>query len=250
MSKQTFEAQSMLVVVGVGGTSIIVATDSDAIKYEVKEVSPMLEDHFPDTAPKEQGLYVWEGNLTVEPGGWAGSEVIDCDAWWEGKFRPATLADLFRFEMLKSVAEKAPDAVPTAEVAILRLKCYHLSVQNMGVSPYDAIKGHAGHNSFELVDPVEGTSALVQAWLNDETADGGPTLRHLEIEDRSGVRRFIAQRRGNTSSHFKDSIRFDAYTDYAGVLPNPGVTEMMMENPCRDVVLNYSAPGTPEGGAA
>ena len=198
----------------------------------------MLEDHFPNNAPTEQGLYVWEGNLTIEPGGWAGSEVIDCDAWWEGKFRPATLADLHRFEMFKVDTVKAPEPVPTADVPVLKLKCYHLSVQSMGVSPYDAVPNHSGHKMFELVDPVQDTSALVQAWLNEETADGGPTLRHLDIEDRGGVRRFVAQRRGNMSMHFKDCVSFDAFTDYAGVLPNPGVTEMMMENPCRDVVLN------------
>lgn len=247
MSKQTFENQSMLVVVGVGGTSIIAATASDAIKYEVKEVSPMLEDHFPDNAPAEEGLYVWEGTLTVERGGWAGESEIDPDAWWEGAFRPATLADIFRFDMLHTQHVKAPDAVPTAEVPVLQLKCYHLCVHNVGLSPYDAVRNHSGHNSFELVDPAEGTRELVQAWLNAETADGGPTLRHLEIEDRTGVRRFVAQRRGNLSMFFDGSITFDAYTDFAGVLPNPGVVPEAMKkgNPCRDIVL-----GVHEGGVA
>lgn len=116
MSKQTFENQSMLVVVGVGGTSIIAATSSDAIKFEVKEVSPMLEDHFPDNAPTKVGLYVWEGTLTVEPGGWVGEAEIDPDASWDGAFRPAILADVIRFEMLHSEGLMAPDAVPTADV--------------------------------------------------------------------------------------------------------------------------------------
>lgn len=230
MSKQIFENQAMLVVVGVGGTSIIAATSSDAIKFEVMEVSPMLEDHFPDNAPTTEGFYVWDGTLTVEPGGWVGEAEVDPDAVWDGAFRPATIVDIFRFEMLHTVLVKAPDAVPAAEVPVLRLQCYHLSVMNLGLSPYDAVRNHSGHYSFELVDPAKGTCELVQAWLNDCTADGGPTLRHLEIEDRSGVRKFSAQRAGKTSTLFKDSIRFDAYRDYSGILPTPGAVEMVAES--------------------
>lgn len=250
MGIQTYEAQSMLVVVSVcAGAGIIVATESEVIKNEVKEVSSMLEDHFRTGVPTAPGLYVWEGSLTVNVGGWESDPPMDLYTDWAGAFRPATLADIFRFEMLQGNPGKRPDAVPTAQVPVLQLKCYHLAVMNKGVSPYDAVRYHSGHNSFELVDPAEDTRELVQAWLNDETADGGPTLRHLEIEDRGGVRRFVAQRRGNTSMFFDGCISFDAYTDYAGVLPNPGVAEMMaeMENPCRSI--NFDA-RTPEGAKA
>jgi hypothetical protein len=239
MSIQTYYGQTMLVSIAFGCGHII-ATDSDIIKHEVKEGSAHVEDHF-YTLPETPGLYVWAGDITVSVITSASSPV-DGETKWTGEFRYATLADIFRFEMLHVRLEKAPDAVPTAEVPVLRLKCYHLSVMNMGVSPYDAVNNHSGHYNFELVDPVEGTSALVQEWLNDETADGGPTLRHLEIEDRSGVRRFVAQRRGNSSMFFEGCIKFDAYTDYAGVRPNPGVTEMMMENPCLKIDFGYRAP--------
>ena len=247
MSKQTFENQAMLVVVGVGGTSIVAATTSDAIKSEVKDVSPMLEDHFPDNAPAQEGLYVWEGTLTVEKGGWAGESEVDPDAWWDGAFRPATLADIFRFEMLHTPHVKESDAVPTSEVPLLHLKCYHLCVHNVGVSPFDAVKNHSGHYSFELVDPEEGAMAALQEWANEQSSTGGRTLRHLVIEDRTGARRFVAQRRGQISLYTKEKISFDAYTDFAGVKPNPGVIpeEMAMANPCRDLVL-----GAQEGGAA
>lgn len=239
MSKQTFENQAMLVVVGVGGTSIIAATPSDAIKSEVTNVSPMLEDHFPDNAPAEEGLYVWEGKLTVEKGGWVGESEVDPDAWWDGAFRPATLADIFRFEMLRTPHVKAPDAVPTAQVPVLQLKCYHLCVHNLGVSPFDAVTNHSGHYSFELVDPAEGAKAALQEWANEQSSTGGRTLRHLVIEDRTGARRFVAQRRGQVSLYTKEKISFDAYADFAGVVPHPGVIpeEMSKANPCRDVVV-------------
>jgi len=280
MSKQTYENQSMLVVVGVAGiTSIIAATASPVIQHEVKEVSAMLEDHFPDSAPTEQGLYVWEGTLTVEPGGWAGSEVIDPDTWWEGAFRKATHADLVEFGLLGaangtlnfdtwwtakaieyngrgfvtrhqaakeawaaalatcepqvsasaiSADGKRHDAIPTSLVPELRLECYHLSVTTVGEAPHDSVKGHSGHNFIELVDPAPGTSQLLQAWANEcwDNRDEGPVMRHIIITDRHGERRFIAQRRGNTIEALGGCIRFDTYTDYAGVLPNPGVAEM------------------------
>lgn len=123
---------------------------------------------------------------------------------------------------------KKPNAVPTASVPVLRLKCYHVCVHTSGSSPYDAVKGHYGLNSFELVDPSEGAPQL-QTWLNEEETDGGPTLRHLEIEDRHGVHRYIAQRRGSVAVFTKDSIIFDSFSDYDSVLPNPGVTDDLTE---------------------
>jgi hypothetical protein len=120
---------------------------------------------------------------------------------------------------------KNANAIPTSQVPSLRLKCYHLSVHTSTVRhPFDAVLNHYGHSTFELVDPEEGTSLQIQKWLNDETADGGPPLRHLEIEDRNGVHQFVAQRRGHAGMFLENSIRFDAYTDYDSVLPNPGVT--------------------------
>lgn len=227
MSVQTFKAQAMLVSVAFGG-GVIIATDSDVIKHEVRNASQMLEDHFRDY-PKATGLHVWEGDITVNTGGYVGSEPVDGDIEWNGQFRVATLADIFRFDVLTVENPKAPDAVPTAEVPLLHLKCYHLCVHNQGVSPFDAVKNHSGHYSFELVDPEEGAMAALQAWANDETADGGRTLRHLVIQDRFGERHFIAQRRGQISLYTKEKISFDAYTDFAGVLPNPGVAEMSAE---------------------
>ena len=222
MIDKKFINQSMLVSVGLG-VAVIIATESELIKYEVQKASVMLEDFIADV-PTEPGLYIWEGDLEVDL---SGMQVSAANITWAGKFRDAGLADVFRFEMLRVRQTKAPDAVPTSEVPLLHLKCYHLAVMNMGVSPYDAVKNHSGHNSFELVDPEEGASAALQAWANDETADGGRTLRHLVIEDRSGQRRFIAQRRGQVSLYIPGTISFDAYTDYAGVLPNPGVVESM-----------------------
>lgn len=236
MSVHNHKNLNMLVSVGFGA-AFIVASDSPLIQHEMKVVGPMLKDHFSEY-PTDAGLYIWEGDISVDKGQWFDVEPSDGDYTWTGAFRHATVADLFGFDVMASTGAKKPGAVPTADVPVLRLKCYHLGVHNMGISPYDSVKGHSGHLSIELVDPVEGTSALVQAWLNDETEDGGPTLRHLEIEDRNGVRRLIAQRRGNSSLFHKDSIRFDTYTDYAGVLPNPGV----VDNPCLDVDLQLQRP--------
>lgn len=119
---------------------------------------------------------------------------------------------------------KNANAIPTLQVPVLRLKCYHLSVHTSTVRhPFDAVPNHYGHRTFELVDPEEGTGLQIQKWLNDRTADGDPTLRHLEIEDRNGVHRFVAQRRGHAGMFLEKSIRFDAYADYDSVLPNTGV---------------------------
>jgi hypothetical protein len=125
MSRTTFENQSMLVVIGVGGLGygIIAATKSEIIKHEVTQVSGMVEDHFGDASPTEFGLYVWEGSVTVEPGGWAGGEVIDPDTWWDGSFRKATQADLVGFGLLEPMLdtvigpEKVTDDVAAAAAA-------------------------------------------------------------------------------------------------------------------------------------
>lgn len=290
MSRNTFENQSMLVVIGVGGIGygIIAATASDVIKHEVKEVSGMVEDHFGEDAPTEFGLYVWEGTLTVETGGWAG-DVIDPDTWWEGAFRKATQADLVGFGFLESAPDfeawwktkaiehngrdivsryqeakeawaaaltsvttqtsarapsgKRPDAIPTSQVPELRLQCYHLSVTTVGKAPHDSVKGHSGHNFIELVDPEPDTSQLLQAWANEcwDNRDEGPVMRHLIITDRHGERRFIAQRMGNTIAALGGCIKFDTYTDYAGVLPNPGVEEMSAEFDVRNIRPSQAA---------
>lgn len=124
---------------------------------------------------------------------------------------------------------KNANAIPTSQVPVLRLKCYHASVHYIGKGPQDAVTNHYGHNSFDLVDPVEGTAKLLQTWLNDVNEDGGAMLRHLEIEDRRGVHRFIAQRRGSGAMFLEGSIKFDSYTDYDSVLPNLGVTDATMD---------------------
>lgn len=95
MSVHTHEQQSMLVAIGFGN-GIIVATESEIIKHEVTEVSPHLDDHFAKK-PAESGIYVWEGSITVDAGGWVGSEPIDPDISWSGAFRKATAADIARF---------------------------------------------------------------------------------------------------------------------------------------------------------
>lgn len=124
---------------------------------------------------------------------------------------------------------KKANAIPTSEVQELRLKCYHLCVVDTGHHSFDSVQNHYGHNQFELVDPAEGTSKPVSAWRNEEAADGGGTLRHLIIEDRYGVHRFIAQRRGSVAVFTKDSIIFDSFSDYDSVLSNPGVTDDLTE---------------------
>jgi hypothetical protein len=118
---------------------------------------------------------------------------------------------------------KKSNAVPTTAVQVLRLKCYHLCVNTRGAGPFDSVAPHYGHHQFELVDPTAVTCELVQAWVREADADGGPTLRHLAIEHRHGVRHFTAQRRGNAAVVGNGCLTFDSYTDYDSVLPGSGL---------------------------
>lgn len=98
MSIETHSNQCMLVAVGLG-SAVIVATESTLIQHEVQAVSAYVEDHS-IKPPVEAGLYVWEGDIQVDSGGWAGSEPMDGDISWRGQFRKAAIADLTRFSML------------------------------------------------------------------------------------------------------------------------------------------------------
>jgi hypothetical protein len=120
---------------------------------------------------------------------------------------------------------KNADAIPTSKVPVLHVKCYHVCAVNLFRHSTDAIPNHHGHTRFELVDPDEDAKKLLRAWLAEEDEQYRGTLRHLVIEDRYGVHRYNAQRRGTSSIGYEGMFAFDAYTDYDSVLPNPGVRE-------------------------
>ena len=110
--------------------------------------------------------------------------------------------------------------IPTADVPLLVLKCYHAAV----------LQG-TELNRHVLVDPAPGTLQLLQQWRNDGWAyvtegDDCRGLRHLEIHDRNGVHRYVCQRPGFSMCDLKNAIHFDCRTDYASVQPNPGVEDL------------------------
>jgi hypothetical protein len=105
--------------------------------------------------------------------------------------------------------------IPTSEVPILVLKCYHLSAF-----------ASAQRTQLEFVDPARDVSHLLQEWSGATWRDdGASSIRHLEVHDRRGVRRFLCQRSGQVATYHSDCIRFECLTDYDSVLPNPGVLE-------------------------
>jgi hypothetical protein len=116
---------------------------------------------------------------------------------------------------------KKPDAIPTSQVPVLRLKCYHMSLHTSTAATANEATPHCVFSSFDLIDPVEGVAELLQEWLNERDGDDAPTLRHIEIEDRHGTHRFPDQRCGDIFVFCEDSIAFELYTDSDSVLPEP-----------------------------
>lgn len=97
---------------------------------------------------------------------------------------------------------------PAAQVEILRVECFHLSMfQNQGI------------NHFELVDPAPGVLEQLQAWDPN-------TERHLEVQDRGTLHKFIFQRRGQIFN-LKGSIRVDTTGDFSRILPRPATEDIL-----------------------
>ena len=116
---------------------------------------------------------------------------------------------------------KKQDAIPTSQVPVLRLKCYHMCLHTSTAATANDESPHCVFSSFELVDQAEGVAELVEAWMNERGSDGTPTLRHLAIEDRHGTHRFPDQRCGDIFVFCEDSIAFESFTDSDSVLPDP-----------------------------
>lgn len=76
----------------------ILAVQGDLARCEAVECGNMEDLGFSKSAlPTQPGLYVWEGSIWLETGGWCGSEPIDPDTDYQGKWRPAFVADLEQF---------------------------------------------------------------------------------------------------------------------------------------------------------
>ncbi|MBU9200017.1 hypothetical protein KTD31_01190 [Burkholderia multivorans] len=117
------------------------------------------------------------------------------------------------------------DAIPTSQIPVLKLKCYHMSLHTSTPLTPAEDGAFSVFHSFDLIDPVEGVAELLQAWLAERDGTGGPTLRHIEVEDRHGVHRFADQRCGDIFVFCEDSIAFESYTDSNSVLPDPVKTK-------------------------
>ncbi|HDR9106063.1 TPA: hypothetical protein QDB04_002920 [Burkholderia vietnamiensis] len=116
---------------------------------------------------------------------------------------------------------KKADAIPSSQVPVLKLKCYHMSLHTSTPLVPEPEGAFSVFHSFDLIDPAEGVAELLQAWLAERDETINPTLRHLEIEDRHGVHRFPDQRCGDIFVFCEDSVAFESFTDSDSVLPDP-----------------------------
>ncbi len=114
-----------------------------------------------------------------------------------------------------------PNAIPTAQIPVMRINCYHLSLRTSTGLADDLKTAQQVFHAFDLVDPAAGVSEQLQAWLNERGSDHSPTLRHIEIEDRHGLHRFPDQRCGDIFVFCEDSIAFESFTDRDSVLQEP-----------------------------
>lgn len=113
---------------------------------------------------------------------------------------------------------KKPDAIPSSQVPVLRLKCYHMCLHTSTAATANEESPHCVFSSFELVDQAEGVAEAVEAWMNERGSDGVAALRHIEIEDRHGKHRFPDQRCGDIFVFCEHSIAFESFTDSDSVL--------------------------------
>jgi hypothetical protein len=98
--------QKLLIAVGKHGGALILEAIGQAAVNEIREYSPLLEDHFPQSqTPKNPGFYVWEGSICIDDGRSYYGEPADPDVHWEGNFRDAAADDIAAvYEKPSSVA--------------------------------------------------------------------------------------------------------------------------------------------------
>jgi hypothetical protein len=96
MSFHTIEGQSALVAYGPHSDGVFVAVRGRELEKSV-EADPSPDHYWVSCDP---GLYVWEGDYTYETGGWAGTEPVEPDEWWNGELRRALPVDLERFGII------------------------------------------------------------------------------------------------------------------------------------------------------
>jgi hypothetical protein len=101
MSHFLQEGQAVLFSVNVTRFAGILAAEGDLATSESREFGNLEDCGFDrEELPAVPGLYVWEGCISGETGGYCGSEPLEPDIDWQGTIRPARLADLRRFGML------------------------------------------------------------------------------------------------------------------------------------------------------
>lgn len=97
----------------------------------------------------------------------------------------------------------------TQAIGTLSLTCKRLRIAP-GVH-FAGQPKRAGLEAFELVQPDNGTSTLVDRWANGSLADRN--ARHIEIHDEEGTHRFDARRIDKIIRLTAGNVSFGAYPD-------------------------------------
>lgn len=100
MAQYEESGQELLFACSNSGYCAVLAAVGNLARCEAQEYGNLEDMGFRDEdLPQQPGLYVWEGSIWLETGGWTwcGSEPIDPDIDYRGKWRPAILGDLLRF---------------------------------------------------------------------------------------------------------------------------------------------------------
>ncbi len=80
------------------GRGEIIGTKGDATATDAEDGSCMADLlNSEDTQKLPPGIYVWEGEISGDTGGWNGPDIADPDVQYHGTIRPATVKDFADF---------------------------------------------------------------------------------------------------------------------------------------------------------